>query len=215
MPLMSPVICRSLINLMSCTCFRPYYCSSVLSLGIVWLISSIVGFGNIWSERFYGISKLNWLHVFWHCLTHSNISVPLHTNNVSLGYSGSVGQHAPRWRAWTSRSHDLISPVWLVAGVKPVSFSDWEKINQEGRRGAAQGKPREKLLDVEEMLKTARTWTPKLPSISEDSFITWRTIAMEKLTQFTTRIRWHETMDCVVMQTKIRRSQYKKNNLLY
>ncbi|XP_030195314.1 NADPH:adrenodoxin oxidoreductase, mitochondrial-like [Gadus morhua] len=48
-------------------------------------------------------------------------------------------------------------PLLDKRGVKPVSFSDWEKINQEGRRGAAQGKPREKLLDVEEMLKTART----------------------------------------------------------
>ena len=58
----------------------------------------------------------------------------------------------------TSRSRDLNAPVGLVAGVKPVSFSDWEKINQEEtRRGATQGKPREKLLDVEEMLKTART----------------------------------------------------------
>ncbi|XP_056432738.1 NADPH:adrenodoxin oxidoreductase, mitochondrial-like [Gadus chalcogrammus] len=46
-------------------------------------------------------------------------------------------------------------PLLDKRGVKPVSFSDWEKINQEERRrGAAQGKPREKLLDVEE---TART----------------------------------------------------------
>ncbi|CAL8262776.1 unnamed protein product [Arctogadus glacialis] len=51
-----------------------------------------------------------------------------------------------------------IGPLLDKRGVKPVSFSDWEKINQEERRrGAAQGKPREKLLDVEEMLKTART----------------------------------------------------------
>uniref|UniRef100_A0A3P8WZ03 NADPH:adrenodoxin oxidoreductase, mitochondrial n=1 Tax=Cynoglossus semilaevis TaxID=244447 RepID=A0A3P8WZ03_CYNSE len=41
--------------------------------------------------------------------------------------------------------------------VKPVSFSDWEKINtEETRRGEAVGKPREKLLSVEEMLRVAR-----------------------------------------------------------
>ncbi|XP_034050070.1 NADPH:adrenodoxin oxidoreductase, mitochondrial isoform X2 [Thalassophryne amazonica] len=43
-------------------------------------------------------------------------------------------------------------------GVKPVTFSDWEKINGvETRRGEAAGKPREKLLSVEEMLQVART----------------------------------------------------------
>ncbi|XP_041672533.1 NADPH:adrenodoxin oxidoreductase, mitochondrial [Cheilinus undulatus] len=42
-------------------------------------------------------------------------------------------------------------------GVKPVLFSDWEKIDsQEMKRGEAIGKPREKLLTVEEMLKEAR-----------------------------------------------------------
>jgi len=46
----------------------------------------------------------------------------------------------------------------LVAGVKPVTFSDWEKIDQEERRrGGAEGKPREKLLDVREMLEVARS----------------------------------------------------------
>ncbi|KAL0984059.1 hypothetical protein UPYG_G00136550 [Umbra pygmaea] len=41
-------------------------------------------------------------------------------------------------------------------GVKPVSFSDWEKIDiEETRRGEARGKPREKLLDVGEMLQVA------------------------------------------------------------
>ncbi|XP_072312108.1 NADPH:adrenodoxin oxidoreductase, mitochondrial [Eucyclogobius newberryi] len=43
-------------------------------------------------------------------------------------------------------------------GIKPVTFSDWEKINQlESQRGAATGKPREKILSVEEMLKVAQT----------------------------------------------------------
>ncbi|XP_076024028.1 NADPH:adrenodoxin oxidoreductase, mitochondrial isoform X2 [Genypterus blacodes] len=41
-------------------------------------------------------------------------------------------------------------------GVKPVSFSDWEKIDsEEMKRGEAAGKPREKLLSVEEMLQVA------------------------------------------------------------
>lgn len=41
-------------------------------------------------------------------------------------------------------------------GVKPVTFSEWEKIDsEEVRRGAAIGKPREKLLTVEEMLQLA------------------------------------------------------------
>ncbi|XP_061564616.1 NADPH:adrenodoxin oxidoreductase, mitochondrial [Cololabis saira] len=43
-------------------------------------------------------------------------------------------------------------------GVKPVTFSDWEKIDGvELQRGEACGKPREKILTVEEMLKVART----------------------------------------------------------
>lgn len=42
-------------------------------------------------------------------------------------------------------------------GVKPVSFSEWENIDrEETRRGEDRGKPREKLLDVEEMLQVAR-----------------------------------------------------------
>ncbi|KAB5555777.1 hypothetical protein PHYPO_G00038020 [Pangasianodon hypophthalmus] len=41
-------------------------------------------------------------------------------------------------------------------GVRPVSFSEWEKINsEEMRRGEALGKPREKVLDVSEMLEVA------------------------------------------------------------
>ena len=49
----------------------------------------------------------------------------------------------------------------VCAGVKPVFFSDWEKIDsEEVRRGEARGKPREKLQDVEEMLLVARTQGP-------------------------------------------------------
>lgn len=44
----------------------------------------------------------------------------------------------------------------LPVGVKPVMFSDWEKIDRvETSRGEAIGKPREKLLTVEEMLQVA------------------------------------------------------------
>ncbi|KAM6951028.1 NADPH:adrenodoxin oxidoreductase, mitochondrial [Aplochiton taeniatus] len=50
-----------------------------------------------------------------------------------------------------------VSALLKDRGVKPVSFSDWEKIDgEEIRRGEAEGKPREKLLDVEEMLRVAR-----------------------------------------------------------
>ncbi|XP_068440073.1 NADPH:adrenodoxin oxidoreductase, mitochondrial isoform X1 [Clinocottus analis] len=44
-------------------------------------------------------------------------------------------------------------------GVKPVTFPEWEKIDGvETRRGEAVGKPREKLLTVEEMLQVARSY---------------------------------------------------------
>jgi len=48
--------------------------------------------------------------------------------------------------------------IFSPAGVKPVTFSDWEKIDGvEVSRGEAVGKPREKLLTVEEMLQVARS----------------------------------------------------------
>ncbi|XP_043958057.1 NADPH:adrenodoxin oxidoreductase, mitochondrial [Gambusia affinis] len=51
-----------------------------------------------------------------------------------------------------------VSALLEERGVKPVTFSDWEKIDSlETRRGEACGKPREKLLSVEEMLKAARS----------------------------------------------------------
>lgn len=44
----------------------------------------------------------------------------------------------------------------MSTGVKPVIFSDWEKIDcVETSNGEAIGKPREKLLTVEEMLQVA------------------------------------------------------------
>ncbi|XP_030257065.1 NADPH:adrenodoxin oxidoreductase, mitochondrial isoform X2 [Sparus aurata] len=50
-----------------------------------------------------------------------------------------------------------ISGLLEERGVKPVTFSNWEKIDSlEMSRGEASGKPREKLLTVEEMLQVAR-----------------------------------------------------------
>ncbi|KAM9837265.1 NADPH:adrenodoxin oxidoreductase, mitochondrial [Aulostomus maculatus] len=51
-----------------------------------------------------------------------------------------------------------ISTLLESRGVKPVTFCDWEKIDGvETRRGEVSGKPREKLLTVEEMLEATRT----------------------------------------------------------
>ncbi|TMS22589.1 NADPH:adrenodoxin oxidoreductase, mitochondrial [Larimichthys crocea] len=50
-----------------------------------------------------------------------------------------------------------ISGLLEKRGVIPVIFSDWEKIDSvEISRGEATGKPREKLLSVEEMLQVTR-----------------------------------------------------------
>ncbi|KAF7705560.1 NADPH:adrenodoxin oxidoreductase, mitochondrial [Silurus meridionalis] len=49
-----------------------------------------------------------------------------------------------------------ITALLKTRGVRAVSFSEWEKINsEEVRRGEALGKPREKVLDVKEMLEVA------------------------------------------------------------
>ncbi|XP_017338880.1 NADPH:adrenodoxin oxidoreductase, mitochondrial isoform X6 [Ictalurus punctatus] len=49
-----------------------------------------------------------------------------------------------------------ITILLKTRGVRPVSFSEWEKINSgEVRRGEVLGKPREKFLDVKEMLEVA------------------------------------------------------------
>ncbi|XP_075435923.1 NADPH:adrenodoxin oxidoreductase, mitochondrial isoform X2 [Ascaphus truei] len=56
-------------------------------------------------------------------------------------------------RAGAAAVRDLL----LLRGVRPVSFSDWEKIDAaETARGVAVGKPREKILDPEEMLRLVR-----------------------------------------------------------
>jgi len=43
-------------------------------------------------------------------------------------------------------------------GIRPVTFSDWQKIDAvEKSRGESRGKPREKIVDVDEMLDIAHS----------------------------------------------------------
>lgn len=47
-----------------------------------------------------------------------------------------------------------VESILCSRGVRPVSFSDWEKIDAaEVARGKAAGKPREKIVDPQEMLR--------------------------------------------------------------
>lgn len=47
-----------------------------------------------------------------------------------------------------------LSCLTITPGVRPVSFSDWQKIDAaEVARGKAAGKPREKIVDPAEMLQ--------------------------------------------------------------
>lgn len=48
---------------------------------------------------------------------------------------------------------EAVTSLPCASGVRPVSFSDWEKLDaEEVSRGKGAGKPREKLLDPQEML---------------------------------------------------------------
>lgn len=48
---------------------------------------------------------------------------------------------------------EALTSLPCASGVRPVSFSDWEKLDaEEVSRGKDAGKPREKLLDPQEML---------------------------------------------------------------
>lgn len=48
----------------------------------------------------------------------------------------------------------FLPSLTVTPGVRPVSFSDWEKIDAaEVARGKAAGKPREKIVDPQEMLR--------------------------------------------------------------
>ena len=50
----------------------------------------------------------------------------------------------------------LIVTLSLLTGVKPVFFDQWRKIDQvEQERGRKLGKPREKIISVQEMLDIA------------------------------------------------------------
>ena len=51
---------------------------------------------------------------------------------------------------------DLSVSFFLFEGVKPVFFDQWRKIDQvEQERGSKLGKPREKIINVQEMLDIA------------------------------------------------------------
>lgn len=49
---------------------------------------------------------------------------------------------------------EAVTSLPCASGVRPVSFADWEKLDaEEVSRGKGAGKPREKLLDPQEMLR--------------------------------------------------------------
>ena len=52
----------------------------------------------------------------------------------------------------------LILYTVLLTGVDPVSFSEWEAIDEHERReGEATGKPREKIVDVNAMMDVVKS----------------------------------------------------------
>lgn len=56
--------------------------------------------------------------------------------------------------AWVEEEVEAVTHLPSALGVRPVSFSDWEKLDaEEVSRGQGTGKPREKLLDPQEMLR--------------------------------------------------------------
>lgn len=82
--------------------------------------------------------------------------------------------------------------ICLVStGVKPVGFSDWEKIDGvEMSKGEAIGKPREKLLTVQEMLQVAHKW-------SQGSTYRWiRTLAWDVPINPTVVALWNTCQYC-------------------
>jgi len=51
-----------------------------------------------------------------------------------------------------------VKVTFLIAGVDVVSFEEWQKIDRaEVERGKAQGKVREKIVNVEDMLGVAKS----------------------------------------------------------
>lgn len=64
--------------------------------------------------------------------------------------------HCLGWSAlgWGGGKVEAMTHLPSASGVWPISFSDWEKLDaEEVSRGQGAGKPREKLLDPQEMLR--------------------------------------------------------------
>lgn len=58
------------------------------------------------------------------------------------------------WAGGGRGGGEAVTHLSCATGVQPVSFSDWEKLDaEEVSRGKGAGKPREKLLDPQEMLR--------------------------------------------------------------
>lgn len=65
--------------------------------------------------------------------------------DLKEGLCGSAG--------YSKKGRDSIIPILTSKGVEPVNFMQWEAIDREEReRGKQLQKPREKLVDVNEML---------------------------------------------------------------
>lgn len=57
----------------------------------------------------------------------------------------------------TKPGRDAILPLLTARGVEPVTFVQWEVLDHEEReRGKHQKKPREKIVDVKEMIDIAK-----------------------------------------------------------
>lgn len=76
------------------------------------------------------------------------------TWEVGVGVGGGPWARRGLLPALAGEQVEVLSHLPSAAGVWPVSFSDWEKLDaEEVSRGQALGKPREKLLDPQEMLQ--------------------------------------------------------------
>nr|XP_023507835.1 NADPH:adrenodoxin oxidoreductase, mitochondrial isoform X5 [Equus caballus] len=72
----------------------------------------------------------------------------------SVGYKSRPIDHSVPFDPKLGVIPNMEGRVVDVPGVRPVSFSDWEKLDaEEVSRGQGTGKPREKLLDPQEMLR--------------------------------------------------------------
>lgn len=90
------------------------------------------------------------------CFTFKNYSEAESTVNTNISFNSMDVTDLATQYLLIKLQPNLVC-IFSFAGVTPVIFSDWEKIDGvEVRRGEAAGKPREKLLTVEEMLQVAR-----------------------------------------------------------